>query len=1707
MKLKAFLTCLLTPLIFHTSFAQSCLQGSLNNAILTAPCAQTCLPIKYTIPHLKTSSTYAARTIPYAPFAFTSTAGTELTSLYVDDQYSSIINLPFKVCFYGGIYDKAVVGSNGIITFDVANASCGNAYNLTGTIPSSSGTICSSSSNYFPRASIMGVYTDLDPRSTASLPDRKIEWRLEGIAPCRRLVVSYYKVGMYGAGTATATGLTCNSINPTTFQMVIYEATGFVDIFIEKKACNCTTADNGKATMGVQNFTQDKAVAAPGKNGTIWPAEVLKGYRFQPDGISLFKRAELCTTAGTVLYTTTSADTSTTTPGVLDIKFADQCPTDSSTSYIVKTYFSNCSDPANDIVVVDNFKVNRTPLVATAVAMASRCVPSGTITVTPAIVPGATYTYTLDSAAAQTTNIFNNVPAGLHTVLVKGTAPSCSTYISINVPLNNTLAVTSISWPSGCDPSGAVSLTPKPDSGYAPFYYQLGATGTPQRDSIFKPLVPGTYTFFIRDSSGCKDTVIATVTNKAPLTGTGVGTPSGCTPSGSATATASGGTAPFLYSIDGTNFVPANTFGALTAGTYTITIKDSTNCIFPVSGINVPGTPLTATATTTPSGCTASGTITVTVTPGAGTTPYSYQLGTTGTQQSGNVFTGLATGTYTVIVRDASGCQLSLSANVGSLSSLSATATSTPSGCNPASGTITVTATGTAPFTYKLGTGTAQLSNIFTAVAASSYTVTVTDANGCIVNIPVTVAATPAVVAAATSTPSGCTPADGTVTASGSAGTAPFTYKLDGGAYQPANIFTGVASGSHVVVVKDAVGCTDTVTVTVGQTPQPAGTAATTLSGCTPSGSITITTTAGTAPFTYVLGTTGTPQASNTFNGLTANSYTVTITDAKGCTAVVPATIGQHPALTATGTTTPSGCTPPSGTVTITVPAGAGLAPFTYSLDAATPVASNTFNGITTGPHSVIVRDAAGCSFTVNVQVAGPAPLTGSVATTPSGCTPSGTITVSMTPGIGVAPFQYQLNGTGALQAGNTFNNVPVGTHTVYVTDAVGCTQSFPAVVAPTQPLLATTRTHAPSCDAASNGSLLLLPSTGTAPYQFRINNGPWQVSDSFPNLAAGNYNLQFQDASGCISAAFPATVAPGAPITGTATQTNVSCFGGSNGSATLSLSLNATAPFTFSTNNFGTSQSSNTITGLAAGNPTIWFRDVFGCTNSIQVPITAPTQLVAAAPVITNPLCNGAANGTVTLSATGGTAPYQYSFNNGSFQPAPLFNSGAGSFNAVIRDANSCTVNVTAITLANPAQLLIDSVVISSATCDANGRLIVYASGGTGAYQYQLNTNAFGSSRSFSVPANTYSVTVRDANNCTVTSTGNVVPQISNLTYVHPVIAPICQGTKATITPQTNATGFTWTGPAITPNNPSGSSVDVRPAQDTFYSVIYTLGSCSASDVIPVTVRPAPVPDAGAVTPICFGQDTRLNAAPGYTTYEWSPTTYLAGNLNSPNPNVVRPNSSIRYSLNVIDANGCRSLFPDTVTVQVTPPIIVRLSPADTVAYIGDTLHITASAAANHFQWFDNLNAAPVNMVNPNVPNALLLVERTEVLRVHAWTDQGCAGDGYFYLRAYKGPEIYVPDAFTPNRDGKNDLLRPICVGIQSLSYFRVFNRWGQLMYEYKGENRGPEVYNLLQSNIGWDGKNQGKELGTGTYVWIAEGITKEGKRVSRKGTVTIIQ
>ena len=258
------------------------------------------------------------------------------------------------------------------------------------------------------------------------------------------------------------------------------------------------------------------------------------------------------------------------------------------------------------------------------------------------------------------------------------------------------------------------------------------------------------------------------------------------------------------------------------------------------------------------------------------------------------------------------------------------------------------------------------------------------------------------------------------------------------------------------------------------------------------------------------------------------------------------------------------------------------------------------------------------------------------------------------------------------------------------------------------------------------------------------------------------------------------------------------------------------------------------------------------------------------------------------------------------------------------------------------------------------------------------------------------------------------------------------------------------------------------------------------------VYVNPLPIANAGPDASICLGKNIQLNGSGG-TGYQWSPPNYLS-NINVARPFVVSPPVGIySYSLMVTNAGGCKSLKPDSVVLTVLPAVNI-FAGRDTSIAVNQPLQL--NAVDNNNAGFINYSWSPsFGLNNTIIKDPVAILNRDITYTVTATTAEGCTAKDDISVKVFIGPEIYVPNAFTPNNDGLNDIIKPILVGIKELKYFIIYNRYGQ------------EVYRTSIQDAGWDGRIKGVMQNTGNYVWAAEAIDYRGKTITGNGFVILIR
>ena len=1199
-----------------------------------------------------------------------------------------------------------------------------------------------------------------------------------------------------------------------------------------------------------------------------------------------------------------------------------------------------CKSAVGSITITQPTNLTATATATTFTCDSSNVKQAATVTIAVPTTGTAPYQYSFDGGTAFTgTRTLSVTDNGTNQVIsyVVSDAQGCKTPVQtitinrLNPPTNLTFSAANVT----CTAT-TTTVTATATNGVGTLTYSItapAASVASNTTGVFSGLIAGTYNFRVTDANGCyfekpftinAVTPIAVVGNKTTdvlckggSTGSGAYTVSGNAVVGGYTFTLTAGT---LGTGTLTKSGNTLTLSNVAAGTYTVQVTDSaTGCTNTASiVITEPAVGLTiASATATNVSCNDDNSL-ITVTANGGTPNYTYayaknpSVAPTSTYASSNVLTvdtnSGADVAWDVYVKDTNGCTSKSTVNV-LLDAMPAVTNVTVNNQCTASGsgfTITVTATGLAPLTYGINgpTGAFQPSNTFT-VAAGTYTVYVKDKNGCIVSAPAATIVYPQLTAVGTVTKEldcSATP-NATITVTIGGGKGPFTYTVKKGAGAP-----GAASAS--------------------------------IAGPT---------------FTYSV----TPA--------NADTYTFAVTDANGCTksAIVVVDPISNPTVTAAQTN--AGCNGLSdGSVTLTGTGGSGG--FTYSNNATTGFTANpTFTGLAAGSYTFYVKDSKGCSGSVAVVITQPTTLAATVSTVPFTCNTTsnakvaGTVTVNVTAGTGTAPYEYSFNGSG-YSANNVLtlnDNGADQPYTYSVRDAKGCPVAGSGTLLRLNPPTDLTFVSPSVTCTATTTTVTLTAVNGVGTLQYEtIAPSPViigkQSSNAFANLAPGTYMFRVTDANGCYYTE-SYTVNPVTPIAVVGNKTtDVLCKGGSTGSGAYTVSGNAVVggyTFTLTAGTLGTgtlTKSGNTLTlsNVAAGTYTVQVTDsATGCTNTASIVITEPAVALSATYAAVNANCLTSTS-EVTVTATGGTPVYKYSFvqdgaavgvysNNNKANLDPTVNV---NWDVYVTDANGCTFKLDLVI----AKDLVPTVTASVLNqCSASGntfQIRAVGASGVGPYTYTINTGVAPSpADTFTVAAGTYTITVKDANGCTNTTIVTVNQALTasaivtkDITCANPQEATInvsILGGKTPFGYRVNINGGGFSGSPIAFG---GSSFTYTATALTGATYQFEITDANGTPCTALT-NSVNTNTAGSVTasyakvdPTCNGftdGSIKLTATAGVSPFVYS----IDNGVTFSSSNVFGGLTAGTYNYIVKDSKGCESV-PAIITLTNPAPIVVNI-------------------------------------------------------------------------------------------------------------------------------------------------------------------------------------
>jgi gliding motility-associated-like protein len=1337
---------------------------------------------------------------------------------------------------------------------------------------------------------------------------------------------------------------------------------------------------------------------------------------------------------------------------------------------------------------------------------------------------GAGYVYSVAPSGTALLNIISGLCAGtIYTITTTdGSGCSGTTTVLLTTPNSPTVSVTSTTLPScvpGCDGTATVTAL----GGTTLYGYSITGPGTPLIDASGNAtdLCVGTYVVTVTDVNGCQATTTVLLASPSSPTVTTIQTNlliSGGN-NGTITATGAGGSgAGYSYSInpDPNAQSPSLTglFTGLTEQCYTITVTDGNGCTATTTAcITAPGL-FTISTTWTNLTCFNICNGTITATPNGGVAGFNYSITPLSGTQVGNIFTGLCAGTYTITGNDVNGAtDTSIVTITQPTQVLFGTTTSTPAGCNPNNtGTITTTAAGgTGAITYSINPDpnlqSPSATGNFTGLTSQNYVITATDASGCTSTTLVNVGSTGGVTITNTAfTNVTCNGnCNGTITVQTNPNVG-ITFSIAPAVTPPnsTGLFTALCPDNYVVTATDVNGCTVTAAFTITEPPV--------LQVLNPSsinvscfgnndGTITYVATGGSGPITYTISPIfGVNNNNGTYTGLQPNTYTATATDGNGCIVSSTFAITQQPALVVDSiVVTPTACAGNSnGTATIYT--SGGNTGNTYNIGGI-PTVSSVFTGLAAGVYVATVTDANNCTTTLGFTIIGATPINiaTNVVTSPlcfNDC--NGSITVTSSGGTGGLTL--------ALFPGNTpapFTNLCAGTYSIIATDANGCSNSTTAtLINPTPINVSSFATTNPLCANTTNGTASIVDTGGVGPITYSINPnaGVLQLSTgNFTNLAPNTYTITGSNLSGCFDTTIFTITAPTALSWNGFTVNNITCFGANNGSISGNV-LGGTGNKNITLNGANPPQvGSFNYTNLLPGAYTVLATDANGCTISTLVNITQPPALLFGAPVVVNNTCFGGNTGSISITASGGSSGYAYLLNPGGipnttgvFTGLSTLGGGAG-YTVTVTDTNGCAVSSLPIVVTQPTQVIFTSVTKQDILCfgASTGSITVTSTGGTGIKTYTLNPpNTISITGIFNnLFAGNYIVIATDANGCTNT-TAVTITQSPPINIAVTFQQPTCFGDMngsilAIASGGQNPYNYSLNGGALQNN---GSFTGLGSA-----NYIITVVDGFACTVSTSVFLPQPLPVSASIKPLSptceDSEDGRaiISGSGGNGNY----TYYVTPGLRFNKSGVFGDLSAGTYTLIVLDSLNCRyettfTIFPPANPLNNT--FNVRGLSCTYRTALGSASAITVGGLPPYtYTW--NTNPVQTTATADSLHYGFYELQTIDAI--------GCVIKDTIEIEGAACCEIpEIPNAFTPNGDGKNDIFRIYSPADIDVLQFMVENRWGN------------KVFTSTDVNRGWDGLVNGTKADIGTYYFVFKYRCKfDGKTYIKKGDVTLIK
>ncbi len=1082
--------------------------------------------------------------------------------------------------------------------------------------------------------------------------------------------------------------------------------------------------------------------------------------------------------------------------------------------------------------------------------------------------------------------------------------------------------------------------------------------------------------------------------------------------------------------------------------------------------------------------------------------PYTFRVGAN-SNLTGQ-FGGLTAGSYIGVITDGLGCDTMLNFNIGTPTEIltSINIQQTISCFGGSDGALSVSASGGTGTLSYLWNVNGAVTTAVTGLNVGLYAVTITDANNCSVSVPASLIQPNELEATTNALPAKCngTPS-GTLTGTATGGTGVYSFIWNTGAVG-ANL-TNVLPGAYTLSITDAKGCQDTSHVTVGQPTLLLAQLSNTPATCSDKSDGTAATaaTGGTLPYTYVWSS-GVGQTTIAVNNLAPASYTVTVTDANLCTVTATTTVGAPTPLALSITHTDALCNLGNdGTLTVVALGANGGYNYVWSAQNQT---LPTATGLTTGNYTVTVTDSKGCAKSITGFVGQPDALLPTTTSVNAKCfgAPDGQAKVSIVGG--TLPYAYLWSDG---QTTQIIENIPGGIYTVTTTDANNCTVSASIIVGQQPQIVPSFTPVNILCYNGLSGSITTSTTGGTPPFSYTW-FGPQNfigLTRNIDSLAAGAYSVTTTDANSCTRVDTVTLYQPLAPLQlALPYVSDTVCFNGATGTAKV-FAQGGTTPYSFIWDD-SLAQNTQFALDLPVSTYRVTVTDANGCTQNDSTFIFQKNPLFVY--VTTNlPRCFEGTDGFASVDFVSyGSEPYDPNLINFVWNTTPVQTGRLATnlrysttYLVTATDEDGCTATQVAA-IDNQTELGGYFTSVENIKCFGGntGTAVINGAGGTEPYTYFWSPNMASQTDPFGkdMLSGTYRITITDARTCqTVTSiTLTEPPLLANV--LSPMHIPCFGDAKGVVTATPDGGVFpyffAWS------NGNTTAKID-NVLAGTYTLTLTDKNGCTRIDSALVSQPDTPVGGTSSPTAVtCFGGSNgrlTITAEGGVPPYAYA----LDNNPFNGSPLQIALQAGT-YLPRILDANGCITTLPaieigqpDAIVVDLGPEIRLELGKSVqlTLDLMNETLPVQITWEASDSTWLSCLDCS-----GPMV-DSLYQDQTFQVLVVDAL---GCRGENSINVVIEKPRKIYVPTGFTPNGDNVNDVLFVHGQESARILDFRIFDRWGEMVFQSKD-------FIPNDATSGWDGSFRDQSMMQEVYIWVLEVEYLDGYREVLHGQTTLIR